>query len=148
MTTESQAVEAILQQWEDGWEALHPADDDDPDYVPYSLDNESFDAVARWARVTILHDDRAQHSMGPSGSRRELVTGNIVIQVYADVNEGRGAVSTLCDDVRTAMQLRSLTIAGSVEPVRIFSGATRNETTDGRWRTATVVLSFDYYTMS
>jgi hypothetical protein len=142
--TEAEAVEAIYQQWEDGWEALHPADPEDPDHVPYVFDNETLTAPAQWARVTIVHADRQQESMGGVGSRRVHITGSIGVQVFSDVNEGQHGRALLCDDVRTALELQSISAPDDDEPIRTFAGATQNPTTDGRWFSATVVIPFRY----
>lgn len=136
--TEAQAVEAITQQFLTAFGALHVSD------CPIALENEALTAPSKWVRLSIIPATRTQRSMGPSGSRRVADAGVIAVQVFTDVNLGIAARAGLCDDVRTALELRNLTISGSDEPVRIYAGSSRNPTTDGRWLMATVVLEYDY----
>lgn len=138
--TEAQALEAIYKTFTDAWAASHATD------CPIALEGESFQALAQWVRFSVVFDDRAQRSMGGAGNRRVGMTGNVAVQVFCDVNAGVLARATLCDDVRSALELKSIAVAGSNEPVRVFAGASRNPATDGRWMMQLVVLPFDAMT--
>lgn len=141
--TEAQAVEAIAEAWQDGWELLHPDDPADPDYVPYVYDNEELTAPALWARVTIAHSVAVVGTMGPAGARRFDRRGNIAVQLFGDVNVGRLQLSCLADDVRSVLEAKPI-LSGS-DVLVTFAGTTREGKTDGRWNQSMIVIPFRYY---
>ncbi len=148
---ESQAHQAILDLWEDGWDELHPQDVDDPDYVPYTYDNESFttDALGElgaWVRVTIQHSTRRQTTMGSAPYRKWENNGRVFVQIFTPVDQGRALKSSLADDVRTVLEGKRM------EDMRTHEAVTRGEawfatgpsSEDGVWAQSTVVVSFVY----
>lgn len=132
--TEAQAIEALLQHWKTTWEALHPTD------VPWTPDNEAFDSVAKWARITMVPTVSNQGSLGavPRWIRR----GYIAVQIFAVPNVGSGALARLADDVRTCLEGRSITVVGVDEPMCVYAGSTSATTADGAWSMCTVTLPF------
>lgn len=138
--TEAQAVEAIQEAWEAGWEALHPADPNDPDHVPYVFDNEAAPTEATWARVAIVPTVRDQTSLGPPGSRRYEQRGQIAVQLFGPVDAGRGPLVTLADDVRTVLEGKSL--GGGVYTE---GAATRAIPATGDWDMLVVTVPFAFY---
>jgi hypothetical protein len=136
--TEAQAIEAIYERWQTGWTALHPAD------VPFTFDNEAFEAPTKWARVAVRHTTRPQISLGPPGSRRFEARGYIAVQLFADVNNGRGELAGLADDVRTVLESQLVTGTGS-DAVYTYGSATNEVTSDGRWAMSLVLVPFMYH---
>ncbi len=137
--TEQQACEAIVEAWSTGWVALHPD-------VPFTLDNEAFDAASApdtWARVTIVPSLRAQGSMGPVGSQRFESKGYIAVQLFTPSDAGASTARGLCDDVRKVLERKGF-VVGS-ETVVTFAGSTKSPTTDGRWYQVTVTVPFLYW---
>ena len=140
--TEAQALEAIEEFWEAGWELLHPEDPNDPDHVPFTLGNEAATGVALWARVTILHSTRVQTTIGPPGTRRYEVRGRVAVQLFADVDHGDKPLAELADDVRTVLQGKAIAVGS--ENINLFEAATTPNDTDGRWNQCTVSTAFLY----
>lgn len=139
--TEPEAEEAIYQQWKAGWEAQHPANQADPQYVPWCLEDEVVDfsqlgELGAWARVSIEYSTRQQVTHGqPSKSE---VRGNVFVQLFAPANEGTGKLARLSDHVRKALAKKSL------GDLYLYDGAPRKMPTDGRWAMRTVVIPFRY----
>lgn len=144
--TEAQAIEAITDAFLEGWELNHPDVVGDPDYCPVAAEGEAFDAPSQWVRLSVIPDGgREQDSIGPPGARRVRQTGNVAVQVFVEVNQGARLRAELADDARQALELKSLSVAGEAEPVRVYAGASRSPTTDGRWLYQLVVFPFDFY---
>jgi hypothetical protein len=140
--TEAEAIEAIKQRWEDGWEALHPADPGDPDHVRYVFEGEPEDAPALWARVTINMTVRNQATMGSEGNRRFDARGVIMVELYGDIGQGETPLVLLCDDVRKVFEGRRV---GSPAEIVMHSGSSRQSTTNGRWLRRMVTVPFTAY---
>lgn len=141
--TEAQALEAMLEFWEDGWGELHPDDPNDPDYVPFTLDNEAFTALSKWVRVTIVETTRVQTTSGPPGSIREEVRGRIAVQVFSDIDKGPLESAQLADDVRTALAGAAITVGQ--QQIALFEGQPGGPpTTDGRWYMRLVQVPYLY----
>lgn len=142
VVTEAQAVEAMLEFWQDGWEALHPDDPIDPDYVPYTLDNEAMAAVTKWARVTIVNTVRTQTTSGPKGTRRYEQRGRIAVQLFGDVDKGSLELVALGDDVRKVLQGQAVVVAD--QEIALFEANAVPAGTDGRWNMRLVTVGFMY----
>jgi len=148
---EQQANLAILQQWESGWDALHPQDTSAPEYVPYTYDNEAFDTDAlgdlgAWVRLTIQHSTRRQRTMGSAPNRKYECRGRVFVTLFAPVDNGRALIAQLADDVRTVMEgqrLGDLLLDDATTRGENWfaTGPTRE---DGVWAQATVVVEFRY----
>lgn len=152
---QSESRLAILQQWETGWDALHPADPVDPEdpatFVPYTYDNEAFttDALGRlgaWVRVAIQDSTRQQATMGSAPSRKFETRGRVFVQIFTPIDAGQALQATLADDVRTVLE------GVRLGDLLLYDGVTRGENwfttgpsrTDGVWAQATVVIEFKY----
>lgn len=132
--TEAQLVEAITAQFVVAFGALQAA-------IPIALEGESFDAADTWVRLTIVPADGEQRSMGPPGERLVGASGFVAVEVYVPIAAGTATRAARCDDVRTALQFKSLGASG--ERVRLFKGVSRNPSTDGRWLRQAVVFEYD-----
>lgn len=140
--TELQAIEAILQHWEDGWEALHPADPSDLDHVPWTTENETYDSVASWVRISFVPTTANQGSMG--ATPRWVRRGQIAVQVFTAVNTGDAARAGLSDDARTVLEGKRIAAPGVTEPLCVYAGTTQNKTTDGAWNMSVVTFPYRY----
>lgn len=130
--TEAEAVEAIKQRWIDAWPGLQPS-------VPYTFDNELYDAPATWARVSVLHTVREQTTSGPTNGRRFEARGQIFVQLFGEVNVGSKPLSLLADSVREVFESRRIG-----DEVVTYAGSTRESPTDGRWAMRVVTVPFFY----
>lgn len=143
--TEKQAIEAIYEQWESGWEALHPASPSDPDHVPFSLRNEADNpapgALGAWARVSVIHTTAEQVTQGSAPNRKFDRRGNVFVQLFAPLNAGVALLAELADDVRTALANRGL------GELNLYEGRTVEVPEDGIWAMTTVVIPFRYTDM-
>jgi hypothetical protein len=147
--TESQAVEAILEQWDAGWEAKHPGSRlpfnlSQPLCVPWTTRNEAaasdqLGPLGAWARIAVRHAVSQQITMGPIGSRRFQRSGNVFVQLFGPVNTGQALLASLADDVRSVMEGPQL--GGDLV---IDAGSTREGDEDGQWCMSVVVLPFRY----
>jgi hypothetical protein len=140
--TESQYIEAILQHWEDGWEALHPADPEDPDHVPWFTRNESSDTAESWVRIVVNPSLERQSSFGGEAGSRWTTVGNIAVQIYVPVNAGDGVRAELADDVRTVLRGKSIYAPNEPEPVSTFGASTTDPVVESAWNTCTVVVRY------
>ena len=139
--TEAQAIELMLERWDTQWRILQPT-------VPFSLDNESFDSVDTWVRVTIRHTISRQISHGGTGTRRFVHQGNIWVQLFGPADKGRKAIANLITDVKTVLDSISLTSPVPNDDDLTTSAATPgDETTEGRWFIETKLIPFRYYEM-
>lgn len=141
--------QAILEQWESGWEQLHPADPDDPDYVPWTPRNEDFDlselgALGAWARITILPTTSEQVTHGGEGDRKYEDRGNVIVQLFAAVNhvsgavvlDGNATVKALVDDVVSV--LRGKRLGG----VNLYAATPTALPENGGWNAYAVTIPY------
>jgi len=142
--TEAQAVEALYEQWQTGWEIIHPSIVGDPERVPYTFTNESFSDdqvgdLGAWVRVSMNHATAGQITHNKPPSRRFERRGEVFVQIFAPVDAGVLLLAELADDVRSVL-----------EGVRIgddfctYAGRTQPNPEDGQWSMATVVIPFRY----
>lgn len=133
---EAEAVEGMENTFATDWPGLNPT-------VPFTLVNEQFVGVAKFASVEIRHDSRVQATMGSAPIRKFECRGAIIVTLYAPVDEGRRVLAALADDARTILEGRSITIAGDV--LHLHGGATAELPTDGARAISTVTVEFLYY---
>jgi hypothetical protein len=137
--TEVEAHEAIRQRWKTGWEALHPADTGDPDHVPFTFENESFDAVAAWVHVAIEPTVRGRTTQGREHGRYSS-RGIVRVRIFADANAGADAITELASEVIAVLEDVRIT------DVILREGSTRMGPTDGRWVMRVVTVPFELRT--
>ena len=142
VVTEAEAVEAIQEWWESGWESLHPSDPNDPQHIPYAYEAEDFGAVAAFATVTIVNTVRQQTTSGPVGSRRFEQRGYIAVQLFTGKGEGVFDIVSLADDVRAVFEGKALVVGD--QEIALFEGASGGTTTDARWSMKLVTIPFWY----
>lgn len=139
--TEAQAIEAIAQRWKDGWEALQPT-------VPYTFEDEFFEAPTVWARVTVRHSVRQQISAGDVGTRRFEHRGNVFVQLFGDVDRGRAQLAGLADNARSVFEAKRIVVDANDDKLTLYSASSRESPTDGRWAQHTVTVPFVYYQLA
>jgi hypothetical protein len=137
--TEYEAIRVVSAAFGTAWESARPA-------VPYCFEGELFDAkgVGTWARLSLRHTTSEQLTHGGAGTRRWARRGNLMVQLFAPIDGGRGLLADMAADVRTALEGLSLPGA-SGEPFVTYAGATREAGTDGAWLMAVVTIPFVYY---
>jgi hypothetical protein len=140
--TEREAIEAMLAQWETGWDEFHPQDPGDPDYVPYTYKNEDYQAdqlgdLGAWARVTILHTSSKQITMG--STRKFERRGTVTVQLFGPIGSGgEGPMAQLCDNARTALEGKRLGV------VNLYAASPVPQVEQPPWARATLVIPFRY----
>lgn len=138
--TEAQAVEAILQQWNTGWTALHGAG---AELVPFAYENETYDksdlgTLGSWCRIVVRHTVRRQTTMGSAPSRKFEARGYVFVQIFTPPNQGTALRSRLGDDVRKVLEGQRL------GELLLHDGVTRDERETPQWCMATVAVEFRY----
>lgn len=133
--TEAEAIEAIQQRFIDGWTAIHPADPEDPDHVPFTFSGEVFDSSDTWVRLSVNHSTRNQMTAGATA--RFDSRGNIMVQLFGSIDIGATQLAELAEDVRTVLEGIRL------QDIVIRAGASRPAGTDGRWEMKIVTLPFE-----
>lgn len=90
------AKEAILSRWASAWGST----------TPYVFQNEQFTPPngSVWARLTILHDDSRQETLGPSGGRRFLRAGTVFVDLFAPIGSGTTTVDALATLARSIFE--------------------------------------------
>ena len=112
---------------------------------PLVFQNESFDpstvaAGVNWCRLTVIHTLGAQETLGGTGNRKFMRSGNAIVQVFAPQDEGLFDIDATVQAVVDALEGITLPTSN----VRLF-GATVNEIgpADG-WFQVNVVVPFEY----
>lgn len=92
--TEADAVKAIYQRWMTQWPT--PSGN-----IPYVFDDDVVDEVSGgFARVSITLTGDEQHTLGQTGARKYLRTGQVDVKLYGPANQGRGPLDALSAVVR------------------------------------------------
>lgn len=141
--TEREAIEAIYEQWESGWETLHPASQADPAHVPYTFRNEAFTpdtlgSLGAWARLSVIHTRAEQITFGDVGTRKFERRGNVFVQLFAPIDQGVGVLADLAQDVRATLEGQRL------EELNLKAARTEELPEDGGWAAVVVVVEFRY----
>lgn len=136
--TEREAIQAIKTQWIEEWLTLHPDDPNDPDYCPFTFDNEIFETATRWARLSVRHTVSRQATMGSAPSRRFEREGVVMVQLFGNIDAGRGDLADLAADVREVLEGQRL------GDVVLHAGSTDEQPTDGVWAMSAISIPFRY----
>ena len=129
--TITEAREAIYQRWADN-----------APLVDWTLANEKYVAPedTPWARVSVLHEQGEQYTLGPAGSnkRKFLRRGRVIIQLYDAVDNGTRVLDLLADATRDIFE--GTTFSG----LYFISVDIRESGQDGEWMQLIVDAPFDY----
>jgi hypothetical protein len=132
--TLNEAREAIYQRWVDNAPAGIGTN--------FAFANEKFKAPtdAPWARVTVLHEQGEQDSLGPiaSAKRKFLRRGRVLIQIYDSVDQGTRALDLLADEARDIFE------GTQFSGLYFISADIRESGQDGEWMQLIVDAPFDY----
>lgn len=135
MTTIAEAREAIYLRFVTEWADRTPYTFENENYLP----NRSDDA---WVRLTVRHEDGGQETLGPVGSRKFSRVGRVLVQVFANPDEGLGRTDGLLQALREAFE--GVTLVGTT--VR-FAGVTVREVgqpDDEHWFMSIMDAPFEY----
>lgn len=132
MTTQPQAVEAILQHWATAWAAT----------TPYGFDNEVLDPppLPPWARVTVRHTAGNQETLGEAGNRKFASFGTVFVQLFDRLDQGRAALDILAQQAKIVFQ--GTRITGTT--VRFLNVFTRDVGRDDDLFQIAVEANFEY----
>lgn len=140
--TQDELETAIKQRWESGWELLHSADPNDPDHVPFTYDNESFEAADVWAHVAIEPTTRARTTQG-SAFARISARGIIRVRLFGSVDVGAALLAGFVDEI-----VGTPDTAGVLDEARdgdlvYREGAHRMGPSDGRWTMRVITIPYE-----
>jgi hypothetical protein len=81
--TRNQAREIMYQAFIDGWNPTAPK-------VPYTFDNEAFDAkgLPEYVHLFVRHGTGGQWTLGQKGNRVYRRRGAVVVELYSPVDQG------------------------------------------------------------
>jgi len=132
--TINEAREAIYQRWVDNVPSGIGSN--------YAFANEAFTPPtnAPWARLTVVHEQGEQDSLGPiaSAKRKFLRRGRVLIQIYDQVDQGTRVLDLLADESRDIFE-------GTLfDGVYFISADIRESGQDGEWMQLIVDAPFDY----
>lgn len=131
MPTLNEAREAIYQRW---------ADNSPLPSAQYVFEANAFSppTLNPWARVSVLHVESEQETLGPSGSRRFLRPGSAIVKLYGRKDRGRRELDLLAQSSRAVFEGTSFSGLN-------FMGATAREGQDeGEWLVAVIEAPFFY----
>lgn len=129
---------AVRQRWESGWEALHPAAPADPNHVPYTFDNESYEAAAVWAHLAVEPTVRVRTTQGWSGAKYDA-RGIIRVRLFGDVDVGVNQLAQLCDDAISVLEDARF---GTPALIVTHEGSQRAGPSDSRWCMRVVTVAY------
>lgn len=118
--TPPEAHKAILQRMISTWHTLVGGTSSDPT-VPYAIDNRARPQAATFAQLDIVNLSSDQHTMGVTGRRRFERTGFIDVRLFGPRDQGRGALDTLAEYVRTLFEATRLGAIGEDRGLRTFA---------------------------
>lgn len=129
MTTAFAAVDAIARRWLTNWTT-----------TPTALQNEDYTPTrgVSWARLSVLHLQGEQESMGAFANRRFLRRGQVKIQLFTPAYDGTAEPHTLGQAARAIFE------GTSFDGLRFFSGDVVEIGVDGEWFMTLVDCLFDY----
>jgi hypothetical protein len=139
--TEAEAVKAVIDHWQAGWEALHPADPSHVDHVRWIPRNIARPNAATWVRITLQHTSSRQITQGQAPYRKWDRRGWIAVSIYVPINTGTLLASRLADHVRSVLEGKSI---GGSERVVTYEGPTEELPEEGQWARSIVKVPFRY----
>lgn len=110
--TPPDAYKAILQAWINTWHTLVGGTQAAPT-VPYAIDNRKMAQATTFAIVEIVNLSADQVTSGAPGVRRYEHTGFIDVRLFGPRDQGRGALDTLAEHVRTIYESTRLGADGN-----------------------------------
>ncbi len=130
-----EAEEVIAGQFATAWNVAHS-------FVPFQLENESFDPPAdgSWLRVSIQPATRVQETMNSPGLRKFLSVGTIFVQVFTPLDAGTKPNRLLCEAVKECLEALSL----SGGELRTYASATRAIGPDDKWFASNVSTTYEF----
>lgn len=130
------AVTAINDRLLANWAQFANADDQ------ITFENEEFDpgTFVEWARSTIIENIRQQQTFGPVGSRKYLVRGSHMFNIYTPNNtDGTNRSNVLVDHFRSIFE------GVTFSEIRFHNAPFRGRIHEGEWLQTTVEALFDYH---
>lgn len=143
--TQEQLEEAIKQRWTTGWEALHPADPEDEDHIPYAFTNVSFDGVEVYAHVAIEPTVRVRTTQGRAFGRYSA-RGIIRVRLFGSVNAGSAQLAGLVDEIIGTPDTEGVLDEGRFGDLIYREGSHRPGVPDGRWEMRVITVPYELRT--
>lgn len=108
----------------------------------FTFSNEKFTPPtdAPWARLTVVHEQSGDPTLGPPGGnkRKFLRRGRVLVQVYDSADTGTRALDLLADQIRDIFEGTQLS------GIDFISADVRESGQDGEWMQYIVDAPFQY----
>lgn len=140
--TQDELETAIKQRWESGWEALHPADPSDPDHVPWTTDNESFDGVAAFAHIAIEPTVRVRTTQGRSYAKYEA-RGIIRVRLFGSIDVGAAQLAGFVDEIVGTPDTEGVLDEARIGDLIYREGSHRKGASDGAWEMRVITVPYE-----
>lgn len=131
--TRNQARERIYRAFVDNWNPSAPR-------VPFSFPNEDFNSsgLLEWVRVSMLHTEGGQWTLGRKENRVYRRRGAVFIEVYSPVDRGLLRLDELMQAARDIFE------GENHEQVMFNDGQALELPVDGQWARGDVSVFFTY----
>lgn len=132
MVTEVDARRAIYDRMDANWDTTLA--------VFHKEGQGRFDPPVRanWVRLSVRHNDSEQESLGPPGSRKYRRIGQIVLQLFAPVDDGLEPLDTMVRQGRTIFE------GVRFSEIRTFDAVATEIGSDGDYFQTNLDVDFDY----
>lgn len=140
--TQDELEAAIKQRWESGWEALHPAEPGDPDHVPYTFQNESFDAADVYAHVAIEPTVRVRTTQGRRFGKY-AARGIIRVRLFGSIDVGASQLAGFVDEIVGTPDTEGVLDECRIGDLNYREGSHRPGPPDGRWEMRVITVPYE-----
>lgn len=139
--TQDELETAIKQRWEAGWLALHPAAPH-ADHIPFTYENESFDAVEVYAHLAIEPTVRARTTQGTLNPKVQA-RGIIRVRLFGSINVGGTQLATLIDEIVGTPDTPGILDEARVGDLIYREANPRPGPSDGRWAMRVITVPYE-----
>ncbi len=129
-----------MEHWEEQWELLHPADPDDPDYVPWVAEGEIAESTPTWVRIAVVPSVSQLQTLDAQQRQR---TAFVSVQIFTPAGSGTLAANELVDDVRSVLEAQ--VIASGDERIWTLAASSSPGQSDGAWLMRLVQVPCRWY---
>lgn len=130
--TPADAHKAILQRWMAVWHTLVGGSQAAPT-VPYTIDNRKVTQSTTFAHVAIENVGSEQSTLGAEGRRQFERQGFIDVRLFGPRDQGRGALDTLAEYVRTIYEAKRIGESGDARGVVTYAMTVRELRNDAEY---------------
>jgi hypothetical protein len=143
--TQDELETAIKQRWESGWEALHPADPDDQDHVPYTFGNEVFDSADVWVSLAIEPTVRVRTTQSRQFANYSA-RGIIRVRLFGSIDVGGAQLAGFVDEIIGTPETDGVLDEANTGGLIYREGSPRPGPSDGRWEMRVITIPYELRT--